>query len=617
MISQSDGITVNTDPPTVDMVIEDPTDSMVDVDWLAQDQDVDIKWSGSDSYGIDHFKFSIGTTRGGYDILSWSDAGDKTDTTVTGLSLNEGIQYYSNVCAIDMAGNISEITTSDGFQIDASPPSTGSINDGLARDIDYSATPDSVFCNWSSFEDSNSGINYYEVAIGSTPGGTDILNFKDAGSRNSFSQAGFSLDHGTMYYTSVKATDFVGNISDFVSSDGFIVDVYPGPPFFVESTPNIESYLPLTQNSQIVIKFSEPLSYYELGLESFLDFDIHYDESLSSDSLVIAIKPPLCSRDTIQVYLENLTDLSGQVSEKMSYSFYSEILADYTGDLQVDVNDLSIFVNGWTEKDYSLELGPLKGEVPHFTPYPDSTYDLRDVMAFTRMWHWSKNSGSLPILALPTLGEEIEIIQSGQGLNVKLPRKASSGRIVFQYSQISTDISVTNEEFTGERLLLSKKESELGHMLIEFGYLSEKNQKQIDINTEYFTKDNSIVTISYLFLAGEKKIVGQGIKIIELQAIPEKFDLLQNYPNPFNPYTTVSYDLPTDSRVSLVIYDILGREVRTLVDGNKMAGYHSIVWDGRKRNGIPLSTGAYIYRIHTRGVDGSLYSKTQKMLLLK
>ncbi|MDP6456017.1 MAG: T9SS type A sorting domain-containing protein, partial [Candidatus Marinimicrobia bacterium] len=86
----------------------------------------------------------------------------------------------------------------------------------------------------------------------------------------------------------------------------------------------------------------------------------------------------------------------------------------------------------------------------------------------------------------------------------------------------------------------------------------------------------------------------------------------QNYPNPFNPTTTILYDLPEAAMVHLVIYDVLGRQVRTLVNQDQTAGYHRAVWDATDDMGRPLSGGLYIYRIQAGD-----YSKTMKMVLLK
>jgi len=63
--------------------------------------------------------------------------------------------------------------------------------------------------------------------------------------------------------------------------------------------------------------------------------------------------------------------------------------------------------------------------------------------------------------------------------------------------------------------------------------------------------------------------------------IPNKFELLQNFPNPFNPSTTINYSLQKPVHVKIIVYDILGNEVKTLVDKKQTAGYKSVIWDGR------------------------------------
>ncbi len=105
----------------------------------------------------------------------------------------------------------------------------------------------------------------------------------------------------------------------------------------------------------------------------------------------------------------------------------------------------------------------------------------------------------------------------------------------------------------------------------------------------------------------------------ELDAsVPNKFALHQNYPNPFNPNTTISYDLPEQSIVSLTIYDILGREVKTLVNGARVMGKHTAIWDGKDRFGIPVSTGMYIYRITAVSKESEKhFVQNHKMVLMK
>lgn len=80
-------------------------------------------------------------------------------------------------------------------------------------------------------------------------------------------------------------------------------------------------------------------------------------------------------------------------------------------------------------------------------------------------------------------------------------------------------------------------------------------------------------------------------------AVPEKFVLLQNFPNPFNPETEIRFGLPEDTHVRLMISDLLGREVRNLLDSNFEAGYRSVVWDGKDNAGNQVPSGIYIYQI--------------------
>ena len=95
--------------------------------------------------------------------------------------------------------------------------------------------------------------------------------------------------------------------------------------------------------------------------------------------------------------------------------------------------------------------------------------------------------------------------------------------------------------------------------------------------------------------------------------LPEHFRLGQNYPNPFNAVTRIPFALPRASTVTLEIFDILGRKVRTLLDRRPMrAGSHTITWDGMSGDNAPTASGIYLLRIRTDETSG-----TRKMILLK
>ena len=93
---------------------------------------------------------------------------------------------------------------------------------------------------------------------------------------------------------------------------------------------------------------------------------------------------------------------------------------------------------------------------------------------------------------------------------------------------------------------------------------------------------------------------------------PTKFNLQNSFPNPFNPVTTLRYDLPEDALVNITIYDMMGRVVKTLINGSQTAGYRSTQWNATNDAGSPVSAGIYLYMIQAGD-----FRQTKKMVLLK
>ena len=113
-------------------------------------------------------------------------------------------------------------------------------------------------------------------------------------------------------------------------------------------------------------------------------------------------------------------------------------------------------------------------------------------------------------------------------------------------------------------------------------------------------------------MAGESLPVTVGEKRIDISIVPAVFALHQNYPNPFNPVTEIQFDVPSESHVTLTIYNIMGQEVRTLSNSTLEAGFHSIRWDGTNESGELISTGVYFYRLTSPS-----FTSTKKMLMVK
>lgn len=124
----------------------------------------------------------------------------------------------------------------------------------------------------------------------------------------------------------------------------------------------------------------------------------------------------------------------------------------------------------------------------------------------------------------------------------------------------------------------------------------------------------------YIYVADDRSLIifqhhlfSSGVSDDQPITLPGQLRLRQNYPNPFNPTTAIEYDLPRQETVTLTIYDILGRKVKTLLENRPQhAGRHWIIWDGKDDGGRAVSSGIYFYRL-TAGP----FSESRKMMLVK
>jgi hypothetical protein len=146
---------------------------------------------------------------------------------------------------------------------------------------------------------------------------------------------------------------------------------------------------------------------------------------------------------------------------------------------------------------------------------------------------------------------------------------------------------------------------------------------KITVSIKYYTKNSEIVeivadtkaltsssisssTVTYFIPSGASAISDQ-------QNIPAGYRLNQNYPNPFNPVTTISFTLPKNEAVTLKIFDVNGKLIKTLLDKTQQpAGTHQLGWDGKDNNQRLVSSGVYFYNMQT-----SNYSEIKKCLLMK
>ena len=176
----------------------------------------------------------------------------------------------------------------------------------------------------------------------------------------------------------------------------------------------------------------------------------------------------------------------------------------------------------------------------------------------------------------------------------------------------STLVGGTTFNYTIAGLSFDKDKNLMGLILKTFlrGMLI-KIDKSTGVATE-LGSTNFASTLGFTILSDSVVSVNDNNKLN-----PAEFSLSQNYPNPFNPTTTINFTLPVNATVRLVIYNLLGEEVQTLVNQFMFSGSHSVRFNAKSSSHGDLTSGIYLYKINAVGVNGKEFNQTKKMILVK
>ena len=508
------------------------------------------------------------------------------------------------------------------------------------RDIDGGAQVDAIELYWNRNGEPDFASNnvYGSLTEGFTADSSTLLGQGNLGDVNSthfepspsttpwpdttfvYTQT-YSIDNyvhpatsGEEWFFRVSAVDTDGNetLSDEIS---FLLDTSPptAGTFTIDNL--VDGYLKsLTEISITADGFSD-----DTGI---VDYVLDIGSSTTSyGSAVIAAGDELTltglslpDQTELTVYLYardggyNNSDLVSQ-----NVTTYVSYLGDYDSDNDIDIEDLNVFVNAWPNAgvDSSVDLGPATGTVPYLVSAPDNLNDVKDLSVFSRMWLWTKAQGRTveDIEIMPT---EFEAEILGNQIIIELPEGVTAGR--FEIGNINNIYDFNTEQKQGY-LVLENENEENEYYEVEFGNLSS-NDGKIVINIDGATISSDLELNYQLFTA--EGMIGNGM--MQLRN-PDEFNLYQNYPNPFNNQTTIMYDIPSlmvnTVDVEILIYNTVGTLVRTLDEGDKGAGQHTTLWDGRNDDGEKVSSGVYFYQLRAK-VDGqSDYNKTKKMVIVR
>ena len=296
--------------------------------------------------------------------------------------------------------------------------------------------------------------------------------------------------------------------------------------------------------------------------------------------------------------------------------------------------DLVAFTLGWNGmggmRDPIADLGPVSGSTPNLISNPDGKWDVYDLVAFTQMFSWYLSQGfsSFDGFGIALGGDNgmlgWESNRSGEEYQISLK---ANGVIDLMSAKLTLDY---NPEFMN---LSAVEEGSFLKQDAQTIFAWDENDGCLEIYISRFSQtipsvsgsgtlakviftlnsdDVGILEIGYDLRSSSGEVIEEGAYTLSDDGIPETFKLCQNYPNPFNSATMIDFQLPSASQVKMDIYNINGRLVNTLVDSFTESGYHQVEWNGRDREGNPLSSGIYFYTI-----EADNFHQVKKMILLK
>jgi ligand-binding sensor domain-containing protein len=315
------------------------------------------------------------------------------------------------------------------------------------------------------------------------------------------------------------------------------------------------------------------------------------------------------------VFYVRCVDEFGNGGDSLRYDVKFPVVGDYNFDGKIDAYDLGVFVLGWTNRDSVCDFYPFEGRVPVVRVVGDKKLDAGDVWVFTMFWDRGKRGGfgKVSELSVEGLGNErgVNLRYSGGYVTIGFDDFDVSGRFVSGGVEIVYDRGSFRFDsllFDFDGLKLSYVDSSGGVFYLDFGrgggFDFEKLGARVRFRVLKEVKEGMIVKL---------KLYDEGLKLFErsyrisFEEVPTEYALYQNYPNPFNPTTTIEFDIPEKTNVKLVIYDILGREIETLIDKELEPGKYKLNF-----NATNLPSGVYFYLIRAGN-----FVKVKKMTLIK
>ena len=322
-----------------------------------------------------------------------------------------------------------------------------------------------------------------------------------------------------------------------------------------------------------------------------------------------------------------------------TFVYVIEHIGDYDQDALIGFDDLVHFQQTWWEDewyDYD-DIGPSLGVPPYLQPTGDGIIDFEDLMVFVQMWNWSagfnpetygltrtelhQSDPSDPVwitLNYPERSVEDPVDEFNIELHIK-SEQFEIGSLEFCFNYNPEEFEILSYHTTNPSdwiSLINNNQSSITFNMADLS-LDSKDGNSAPIIITCKRKYEGLINCDWSFdgrnYDGNSSVYAIRSNILDTKSpIPDTYTLYPNYPNPFNPATTIQYDLPKDTHVTLTVYNLLGQNVLTLVDKIETFGSKTVVWNGVDEFGKEVSAGLYFVIFQTKD-----YRKSQKIILLK
>ena len=472
------------------------------------------------------------------------------------------------------------------------------VNTQISSSVSY-ATSDDGFTVDVNFGEEVSGFTQEDLVLTNAT----VTNFNDADGTN------FSFDVEAIVDGEVKVSiaenSCIGVTSgdyNFASNEVVVIVDRVVPIAGTVSIDNIQDsqYITKAPNLNLSLdNFADATSgiglyYISVGLspsgQEILPFTAFSDADINLNSLGLL--------DYQQYYVNVYAqDLVGLNSSTVSSSFYyfGSLLGDSNNDWIIDFEDYAYFIANYP----GVDIAPVTGSAPYFFPNFDGISDANDLAMFESMWNWSinENGRTVPNYALQGESPFLRIL-NGQ-LIVRFPQEASTAQFYFEYDTEKYLIDYLSSNLNNN-VVLTANNQEDGVIQVESAdyRLDRSTPLEMTFSFQNLTDTYEFMRVSYSSYNKSNQLVSEGYNLI--QTAPSTYRLSQSYPNPFSEGgTTIEFDMPVTENITMVILDIRGRAVRTLIDKEQRFGYQSVVWDAKNDDGDDVSSGVYFYQIRS------------------